>query len=99
MLAVTGGQERTEPEYRALLDKAGFRPARVIRTKSAVSVVGALYGRGRSMQLRLARFLSLASRAGRSVKDSVDETDRDCIGSRRGRWTEAAVGRSEGECD
>ena len=98
MLAVTGGQERTESEYRAPLDKAGFRLARVIQTKSAVSVVEALYG-GRSMQLRLARFLSLASRAGRNVKDSVDETDRDCIGSRCGRWTEGAVSRSEGECD
>jgi O-methyltransferase domain/Dimerisation domain len=42
MLAVTGGQERTEPEYRALLDKAGFQLARVIQTESAVSVVEAL---------------------------------------------------------
>jgi O-methyltransferase domain len=42
MLAVTGGQERTEPEYRALLDKAGFQVARVIQTESAVSVVEAL---------------------------------------------------------
>jgi hypothetical protein len=41
MLAVTGGQERTQPEYRALLDKAGFRLARVIQTESAVSVVEA----------------------------------------------------------
>jgi hypothetical protein len=38
----TGAQERTEPEYRALLDKAGFRLARVVPTQSAVSVVEAL---------------------------------------------------------
>ena len=42
MLAVTGGQERTEPEYRALLDKAGFRLTEVVPTNSAVSVVEAL---------------------------------------------------------
>jgi hypothetical protein len=42
MLAVAGGQERTEPEYRALLDKAGFQLARVVPTDSAVSVVEAL---------------------------------------------------------
>jgi hypothetical protein len=42
MLTVAGGQERTEPEYRALLDKAGFQLARVVPTDSAVSVVEAL---------------------------------------------------------
>ena len=42
MLSLPGGQERTEPEYRALLDKAGFRMARVVPTESAVSVVEAL---------------------------------------------------------
>jgi hypothetical protein len=42
MLAVTGGQERTEPEYCALLDKAGFRLTQVVPTDSAVSVVEAL---------------------------------------------------------
>ena len=41
MLAVPGGQERTESEYRALLDKAGFRLRRVVPTESAVSVVEA----------------------------------------------------------
>jgi hypothetical protein len=41
MLAVTGGQERTEPEYRALLDKAGFRLERIVPTESAVSIVEA----------------------------------------------------------
>jgi hypothetical protein len=39
MLVGPGGQERTEPEYRALLGKAGFRLARVVPTASAVSVV------------------------------------------------------------
>jgi len=41
MLALPGGQERTEPEYGALLDKAKFRLARVVPTESAVSVVEA----------------------------------------------------------
>jgi len=41
MLAVPGGQERTEPEYRVLLDKAGFHLKRVVPTESAVSVVEA----------------------------------------------------------
>jgi O-methyltransferase domain/Dimerisation domain len=42
MLAVPGGQERTEAEYRALLDKGGFRLKRVVPTESAVSVVEAV---------------------------------------------------------
>jgi hypothetical protein len=42
MLAVPGGQERTEPEYRALLDNAGFQLKRVVPTESAVSVVEAV---------------------------------------------------------
>jgi O-methyltransferase domain/Dimerisation domain len=37
----TGAQERTEPEYRGLLDKALFRLARVVPTESAVSIVEA----------------------------------------------------------
>lgn len=41
MLALTGGQERTEDEYRALLTKAGFHLIRVVPTASAVSVVEA----------------------------------------------------------
>jgi hypothetical protein len=41
MLTIPGGQERTEPEYRVLLDKAGFRLTRVVPTKSAVSIVEA----------------------------------------------------------
>ena len=42
MLALTPGQERTEPEYRALLEKANFRLTRVIPTHSAVSIVEAI---------------------------------------------------------
>jgi hypothetical protein len=42
MLAIPGGQERTEPEYRELLDKAGFQLKRVVPTESAVSVVEAV---------------------------------------------------------
>jgi hypothetical protein len=42
MLAATGGQERTQEEYRALLSKAGFRLTRVVPTASAVSVVEAV---------------------------------------------------------
>src|SRR5215813_13353836 len=41
MLVLPGGQERTEPEYRALLHKAGFRLNRVVPTESAVSAVEA----------------------------------------------------------
>jgi hypothetical protein len=41
MLTIPGGRERTEPEYRALLDKAGFRLTRIIPTESAVSIVEA----------------------------------------------------------
>ena len=42
MLVGPGGQERTELEYRALLDKAGLRLTRVVPTASAVSVVEAI---------------------------------------------------------
>jgi O-methyltransferase/methyltransferase family protein len=42
MLVGPGGQERTEPEYRALLGKAGLRLTRVVPTESAVSVVEAM---------------------------------------------------------
>jgi O-methyltransferase domain len=41
MLTFAGGQERTEPEHRPLLDKAGFRLTRVVPTESAVSIVEA----------------------------------------------------------
>ena len=42
MLAIPGGRERTEQEYRELLEKGGFRLTRVVSTQSAVSVVEAL---------------------------------------------------------
>jgi O-methyltransferase domain/Dimerisation domain len=41
MLVGPGGQERTEAEYRTLLDKAGLRLTRVVPTASAVSIVEA----------------------------------------------------------
>ena len=42
MLVMPGGRERTEQEFRALFDRAGFRLARVVHTKSPLSVVEAL---------------------------------------------------------
>lgn len=41
MLAIPGGEERTEQQYRELLAKAGFRLERVVPTNSAASVVEA----------------------------------------------------------
>jgi SAM-dependent methyltransferase len=42
MLVMPGGRERTEDEYRMLLQEAGLRLVRVIPTASAVSVVEAI---------------------------------------------------------
>src|ERR1019366_7262113 len=42
MLALTTGQERSEGEYGALLEKAGFKLTRVIPTNSPVSIVEAM---------------------------------------------------------
>lgn len=42
MLVGPGGQERTEPEYRALLSKAGLQLTQVVPTNSAVSIVEAM---------------------------------------------------------
>jgi hypothetical protein len=39
MLVGPGGQERTEEEYRELLEKSGFRLTRLVPTKSPVSIV------------------------------------------------------------
>ena len=39
MLALTGGRERSEAEYRALLAAAGFTLTRVIPTRSRVSII------------------------------------------------------------
>lgn len=41
MLTLTGGKERTESEYGALLEEAGFRLERVVPTDSPVSLVEA----------------------------------------------------------
>lgn len=42
MLVLASGRERTEAEYRALLFDSGFRLARVLPTRSSVSVIEAL---------------------------------------------------------
>ncbi|MBZ5576094.1 MAG: methyltransferase [Acidobacteriia bacterium] len=42
MLVMTGGRERTEAEYRALLDSAGLRLTRVIPTHTEMSVIEAV---------------------------------------------------------
>jgi hypothetical protein len=42
MLVVVGGQERTEPEYRALFRRAGFDLTRIIPTRSPMSVLEGL---------------------------------------------------------
>ncbi len=42
MLAIPGGEERTEQEYGKLLQKAGFRLTQVVSTDSPVSVVEAV---------------------------------------------------------
>ena len=39
MLAIPGGLERTESEYRALFDAAGFRLEQIVPTKADVSVI------------------------------------------------------------
>lgn len=41
MLLIPGGKERTEDEYRTLLDEAGFEITRVVPTSSEVSIVEA----------------------------------------------------------
>jgi len=42
MLVVPGGEERTEDEYRILLDKAGFRLTCVIPTRTSASIIEAI---------------------------------------------------------
>jgi hypothetical protein len=42
MLVMTGGRERTEPEFRSLLKQAGFELKRVVRTDAPVSIVEAI---------------------------------------------------------
>jgi len=42
MLLVPGGQERSEDEYRVLLEKAGFRLTRVVPTRTSASIIEAV---------------------------------------------------------
>ena len=42
MLLVPGGEERSEDEYRALLEKAGFRLTRVVPTRTSASLIEAV---------------------------------------------------------
>ena len=43
MMAVTGGRERNEDEFRALLTGAGFRLMRIIPTPSGFSIIEGLH--------------------------------------------------------
>jgi hypothetical protein len=42
MLAMPGGKERTEAEFRALFEKSGFRLSRIVPTQSPLSVIEAV---------------------------------------------------------
>jgi hypothetical protein len=42
MLVMTDGRERTEAEYRTLLDSAGLRLTRIIPTRTEMSVIEAV---------------------------------------------------------
>jgi hypothetical protein len=44
MLLMTGGSERTEAQYRALIEAAGLRVSRVVPTRTAMSIVEARIG-------------------------------------------------------
>jgi hypothetical protein len=39
MLVMTGGRERTEAEYRALFEKAGFKLTRIVPTQHEMSII------------------------------------------------------------
>ncbi|HET9313952.1 MAG TPA: methyltransferase, partial [Vicinamibacteria bacterium] len=41
MMLMTGGKERTEAEYRRLLESAGLRVTRVVGTASSLSILEA----------------------------------------------------------
>jgi ubiquinone/menaquinone biosynthesis C-methylase UbiE len=45
MLVLTGGSERSAGEFERLLDRAGFQLARIIRTRSAMSILEAIPNR------------------------------------------------------
>jgi len=42
MLLIPGGQERSQEEYRILLEKAGFRLTRVVPTRTSASIIEAI---------------------------------------------------------
>ena len=42
MLVMTGGRERTEPEFRTLLDASGYRLTKIIPTMAPQSVIEAV---------------------------------------------------------
>ena len=44
MMIFVGGRERTEQQFDALLDRAGFRVTRVIPTISTISLIEAVVG-------------------------------------------------------
>jgi hypothetical protein len=39
MLVIVGGQERTEPEYRTLLERAGLHVTAIIPTQTPLSLI------------------------------------------------------------
>jgi len=45
MMVLPGGRERTEPEWRALFDKAGFTITRIVPTRAPESVIEAVLSR------------------------------------------------------
>jgi hypothetical protein len=50
MLIITGGRERTEHDYRALLERSGLRLTQITATQSEVSVVEAIAGEDPSLR-------------------------------------------------
>jgi hypothetical protein len=42
MMVVTGGRERTEAEFRSLIESAGFHVARIVPTLAMMSVIEGL---------------------------------------------------------
>jgi O-methyltransferase domain len=56
ILVMTGGRERTEAEYRALLDSAGLRLTRIIPTATEMSIIeGVQAGHSRQALPKLKR--------------------------------------------
>ena len=65
MLVMPGGRERTEEEYGALLEAAGFRMVRVVPTASSVSVIEAAPVDARDSPRPLQAFRKPAAKANR----------------------------------